>query len=332
VSLTASAITTAAAVAARPSWQEERRLDRAERARLDRERDDANAARQIAGREAAARLRQQAAEARRAQRAAAAADRGARLAALGGWLAGHVAELLFVPVIGVPAVLAWTAMATYGAHLYGPWGRALPAFSEGAMWAFAAAVTLTRHRHPGRPVWHLRTGTAVFAAFGAALNFAHGLTLGGPVTGAVMALVSVAGVTAHQLTTAGPRRPRRTRAERDADRIAREIRKREMAARTEAVKAATVQLAADGMARLTFPADPLPEVLHDASPAPPTSRTPKRTPRPADEGKRAPRGDTETRIARLRARHPELTGPQIADRLGISPRTVRRYPADQASA
>jgi hypothetical protein len=37
--------------------------------------------------------------------------RAARLAALGAWVAGHVTELLFVPVIGVPALLAWTAMA-----------------------------------------------------------------------------------------------------------------------------------------------------------------------------------------------------------------------------
>jgi hypothetical protein len=339
MSLTASAVTTAAATAARPSWAEERRLDRAERARLDRERDDAIAARRIAEREAAQRLRQVAAEARRAQRAEAADARAARLAALGAWVNRHVTDLLFVPVIAVPAVLAWTAMAAYGAHLYGPWGRALPAFSEGAMWAFAAAVTITRHRHPARPVWHLRTGTAVFAAFGAALNFAHGLTLGGPVAGAAMALVSVAGVTAHQITKAGPRPARRTRAERDADRIARQIRKREMQARAGAVKTATVQLAADGTARLTFPAEPSPPAGHDASPpaghdashADPRDPSPKRAPRPA-AGKRAPRTtDTEARIARLRARHPELTGPQIAERLGISPRTVRRYP-DQTSA
>jgi hypothetical protein len=326
MSLTTTAVTTAATVAARPSWAEERRLDRAERARLDRERDDATAARRIADREAAQRLRQTAEAARAAKRGERAEARGARLAALTAWTAGHVTELLFVPVIAVPALLAWTAMASYGAHLYGTPGRALPAFSEGAMWAFAAAVTITRHRHPARPVWHLRAGTVVFAAFGAALNFAHGLTLGGPVTGAVMALVSVAGVTAHQLTTAGPRRPRRTLAERDAGKLARQIRKREMQARTEAVKAATVHLGADGTARLEFPA-PAPAEA-PAAPAP----TP-RAPRPASEGKRAPRADsTETRIARLRAKHPELTAPQIADRLGISARTVRRYPAPQTSA
>ena len=340
MSLTSSAVTTAATVAARPSWAEERRLDRAERARLDRELDDAAVARRIAEREAAQRLRQAADGARAGKRAEAAEARGARLAALGAWVAGHVTGLLFVPVIAVPALLAWTAMASYGAHLYGTPGRALPAFSEGAMWAFAAAVTITRHRYPARPVWHLRAGTVVFAAFGAALNFAHGLTLGGPVTGTVMALVSVAGVTAHQLTTAGPRRPRRTLAERDAAKLARQIRKREMQARTDAVSAATVHLGADGTARLEFPApEPAKPVETPAAPAAeavtpaPTPRAPKRSPRPAAEGKQAPHAtDTETRINRLRARHPELTGPQIADRLGISARTVRRYPAPQTSA
>ena len=336
MSLTTSAITTAATVAARPSWAEERRLDRAERARLDRDRDDAAAARRIAEREAAQRLRQAADLARAAKRAEVADARAARLAALGAWVAGHVTELLFVPVIAVPALLAWTAMASYGAHLYGTPGRALPAFSEGAMWAFAAAVTITRHRHPGRPVWHLRAGTAVFATFGAALNFAHGLTLGGPVTGAVMALVSVAGVTAHQLTTAGPRRPRRAPAERDAGKLARQIRKREMQARTDAVKAATVHLGADGTARLEFPSPALggaPAVpVAEADTPAPTPRALKRSPRRAAEGKRTPAIDTEARIARLRAKHPELTGSQIADRLGISARTVRRYPATQTSA
>ena len=140
-------------------------------------------------------------------------------------------------------------MAVYGASLYGPAGRALPAFSEGAMWAFAAAVTITCHRHPGRPVWHLRLGTVVFAGFGAALNFAHGLTAYGPVAGVVMALVSVAGVTAHQLVTAGPRRDR---ADRDAARTARAIGRRERSARRAAVRRALVDLDADGTARLVF--------------------------------------------------------------------------------
>ena len=302
MSLTTSAVTTAAAVTARPSWAEERRLDRAERARLDRERDDAAAARRIAGREAAQRLRQSAAEARRAQRAEAAGARAARLADLAAWTAGHVTGLLLVPVIAVPALLAWTAMAAYGAHLYGPYGRALPAFSEGAMWAFAAAVTITRHRQPGRPTWHLRAGTVVFAGFGAALNFAHGLSLGGPLTGAVMALVSVAGVTAHQLTTAGPHRPRHARADRD--------------------RAAAVEFGPDGSARLVYAApaaEPTPDAAAPADTSPDTGTATARTPR------RTSRPDTATAVRLLRGKHPDMTAADIAARLGITDRTVRRH-------
>jgi hypothetical protein len=194
-------------VTAAVSWREEARRDRLVRAQIDRDRDAARA-----------RLRREDAHARAAARAQARRARAARRAARAGWVRAHAVGLLFVPVITVPAVLAWTAMAAYGAVLYGPAGRSLPAFSEGAMWAFAAATTLTRRHHPDRPVWHLRAGTAGFAAVGAALNFAHGMTtagLRGPVTGAVYAVISVAGVTVHQLVTAGPRR---TRAERAAAR------------------------------------------------------------------------------------------------------------------
>lgn len=335
MSLTTSAVTVAAAeAAARPSWREENRRDREARARMDAERADALSARRIAERRAAEKLRQEAAEARRIQRAAAADARAARLAALGGWVNRHVTDLLFVPVIGVPAALAWTAMAAYGAHLYGTPGRALPAFSEGAMWAFAAATTLSRHRHPDRPVWHLRTGTLVFALFGAVLNFAHGLTSGGPVTGTVMALISVAGVTAHQLTKAGPRharRGRRTRAERDADRVARLAARRVRKAREEAVKAAAVELAEDGGARLVFAATVAPADTADAPgadtrpPAEPAAARPRKRPaadKPAGRG-----GDTAAAIARLRAKHPGISTADIAARLDLSPRTVRRYPA-----
>jgi hypothetical protein len=322
---------TAYDTAARPTWREESRRDREARQRLDLERDAARRA-DLAAADA---RRAKRAEDRRAARAEAAAARAARLAALGDWVNRHVTDLLFVPVIGVPAALAWTAMAAYGAHLYGPAGRALPAFSEGAMWAFAAAVTITRHRHPDRPVWHLRAGIVVFALFGAALNFAHGLTLahvGSPVTGVVMALISVAGVTAHQLTKAGPRRARRgrrTRAERDADRIARLAAKRVRKAREEAVKAAAVELAPDGTARLVY-APPAAEA--DAKPpAKPAGRPRKR---PTRAAKPAGRGDaTAAAIARLRARQPGISTADIAARLGISPRTVRRYPpATQTSA
>ena len=98
--------------------------------------------------------------------------RGDRVA----WVRGHVLDLLFVPVIVVPAVLAWIAMGAYGYQLYGPPGLLLPAFSEGAMWAFAIATTGTIRRHPG-PARLASAARHVGVRRGrAALNFTHGVT------------------------------------------------------------------------------------------------------------------------------------------------------------
>jgi hypothetical protein len=241
-------------VSARLSWREELRQDRLVDAQIDRDREAARTQLRIADRQARARERREADQARSAARQQARDQRAARQAARMAWVRRHVTGLLFVPVIAVPGVLAWTAMAAYGSALYGPAGLALPAFSEGAMWAFAAATTITRRRHPDRPVWHLRLGIAVFAAYGAALNFAHGIAPAGPgphgpVTGVVMALVSVAGVTAHQLITAGPRR---SRAERDQARITRIATRRQLAVRKAAARAAVADLGSDGRARLIY--------------------------------------------------------------------------------
>lgn len=241
-------------------WREESRRDRLVGAQIERDREAARAELRIAERQARARIRREEAHARAAAQAQVRKTRAARRAARVAWLAAHTVDLLFVPVIVVPAVLAWTAMAAYGVLLYGPAGLALPAFSEGAMWAFAAATTITRRRHPDRPLWHLRLGTVVFAALGAALNFAHGMTAAtgphGPVTGLVYAVVSAAGVTCHQLVTAGPRR---SRAERDAARIARAAARREMAARRAALRRAVAQVDEHGSARLVI--QPGPAVL-----------------------------------------------------------------------
>jgi hypothetical protein len=238
------------------SWREEARQDRLLRAQIDRDRDAARAQVRIAERQASARLRREAEQARVSARQQARKARAARRAQRAMRLRAHVVDALFVPVIVVPAVLAWTAMAAYGSQVYGPAGLALPAFSEGAMWAFAAATTITRRRHPARPVWHLRAGTVVFAAVGAALNFAHAMTSvpggpppRGPVTGVVYAVVSVAGVSVHQLVTAGPRR---SRAERDQARLDRAAARRERAARRAALRRAVADIDERGNARLVF--------------------------------------------------------------------------------
>jgi hypothetical protein len=243
--------------AAPAGWREELRQDRLVRAQIERDRDAARAELRIAERHALTRVRREETQARAVARQQARKARGARRGARMAWLDAHTVDLLFVPVIVVPAVLAWTAMAAYGSLLYGLAGLALPAFSEGAMWAFAAATTITRRRHPDRPVWHLRLGTVVFAAVGAALNFAHGMTTAagarGPVTGVVYAVVSVAGVTVHQLVTAGPHR---SRAERDAARIARAAARRETAARRAALRRAVADVDEHGNGWSTSPAPP----------------------------------------------------------------------------
>lgn len=237
------------------SWRDEARQDKLVSAQIDRDRDAARAQAGIAAARAAAAERREDQAARDGRREDARRRRAKQRDELAAWAAGHVTDLLFLPVIVVPAILAWTAMAAYGHDLYGPLGRLLPAFSEGGMWVFAFARTITLRSHPGRPTWHLLAGTWVFAAVGAGLNFLHGLTAPGNQahagigTGAVMALVSAAGVTAHQLVTAGPRR---SRAERQQRRLDRRAGARVLAVRRAAIRHAAALVDRDGDASLVI--------------------------------------------------------------------------------
>ncbi|HEY0641570.1 MAG TPA: hypothetical protein VGD67_28415, partial [Pseudonocardiaceae bacterium] len=178
-----------------------------------------------------------------------AARRAAATAAVSQWCTRHRLHLLFVPVIVVPAVLAWPAMAVYGAQLWGPLGVLLPAFSEGTMWVFALAIAVAVRE--GRPVAWLRVGLWASCAMAGVLNFLHGLH-DSLATGVVMAVVSVAGVVVHQLIAARPPRPRRTRAERESARLARLAERRVMAVRRAAVRQAVAVLAEDGSATLAY--------------------------------------------------------------------------------
>lgn len=251
------------------SWQDERRRDRA--ARAEQVRQDALAAAQVetvraqaaadAQREDArvrAELEREAQrerraalvaeEARRAERKTAARDR--RKAAWAGvwtWAAGHVVDLLIYPLAVVSAVMAVPAMAAFGHEVYGTVaGYALPVITELGMWAFALAVQYTRTRHPDRPVWALQAGVWCFAALAFGLNALHGL-MRSWVAGTVMGAASVAGVGAHQLVTAAPRRGR---AERDAARIARRAHRKVTRVRRAAIEAAVAEVDQDGAARL----------------------------------------------------------------------------------
>jgi hypothetical protein len=226
-------------------WKAERRADRA--ADAEQRRADEAQRHELARADQAA-----AAKLARAERDRRTARRAAARTAATAWVRGHVLDLLFVPVIVVPGVLAWSAMAAYGQTVFGPVGIALPLFSEAAMWAFAFATALARQA--GRPTGWLTVGVWTFAGMAAGLNFVHGLDVpgGGVYYGTVMALVSIGGVIVHQLVTAIPARRRRTRAERTAARLAHRAERRIDAVRRAAVRGAVADLAPDGSARLVY--------------------------------------------------------------------------------
>jgi hypothetical protein len=162
-----------------------------------------------------------------------------------------VVDLLIYPLALVSAVMAVPAMAAYGYDLYrSGTGFALFFITELGMWAFSIAVHVTRHRHPERPVWALQVGVWAFTAAGFGVNFGHGWQATGSVfDGAVMGLASVAGVVAHQLVTASPRR---SCMERDTAWMAARVARKVARVQRAAVRAAVAELDVDGTARLVF--------------------------------------------------------------------------------
>jgi hypothetical protein len=244
----------ATAVPAAPlSRQEERRQDERLRMELRLQQEAARAEQRRKDDAAWAEESRKAKAAKATSKAEARAERARASLARRKWLHEHTVDLLFVPVIGVPGALAWDAMAAYGTSVWGPLGVALPLFSEGAMWAFDFAIAIRRRRNPDAPVWHLQIGLAIFACFGAALNFLHGTA---PSTrshslnkGIAMAVVSVAGVIAHQLVIAGPRK---SRAEQELDRFRRAAERRQAAARKAATDMALIDIDEQGHADLVY--------------------------------------------------------------------------------
>ncbi|EFC85727.1 hypothetical protein [Parafrankia sp. EUN1f] len=231
------------------TWAEQRRADQA--ARREQDRADRTAEREQDRLDvvAAARLEEKQAAAAVAEKAKRDAKREQVKVARRQWRASHAVELVIYPLAVVSAVMAVPAMAAYGLHLYGNvTGVVLPVLSELGMWAFALAVHTSRRRTPDRPTGMLTAGIVVFAAVGAGLNFAHGVGAG-VLTGVVMAVVSVAGVIAHQLAVAAPPR---SRAEREQAKVARLAARRVARTRRIAARRAVVELAADGTAQLVY--------------------------------------------------------------------------------
>jgi hypothetical protein len=246
------------------SYRDDRRADRAadaEQARLDA---DAATERRIRERDAiarqnrtddAARVEQAltAASARNAEKTARSAarrtTRAARLAALRTFAAAHLVDLLIYPLAVASAVMAVPSMAAFGAQSYGnATGAVLPILSELGMWAFALATMVSRRQHPDRPVWALQLGTWTFAAAALGLNVLHGLDRGLSAA-VVMGVASVAGVIAHQLLTASPRRSAVERAEAAIGRRA--ARKTERVRRA-AVRHAVAEIDTAGNATLVY--------------------------------------------------------------------------------
>ncbi|WP_226351889.1 hypothetical protein [Pseudonocardia sp. ICBG601] len=230
----------------------ERRETRALDARLAQEAADAAARRKLdaeTARQERARADREATERRRdEQRQARAAARAAARNRALTWGSAHVVELLIYPIALLSFALAAPAMAAYGQTIYGPGGVLLAGITELGMWAFALAVVASRHRAPERPVLGLQAGVVLFSLVAASMNLLHGLHQG-LTAGVVMAVVSIAGVAAHQLTLAGAPR---SRAERREARLAALVATKTDRARRLAIGDAVAVIGADGTAALTY--------------------------------------------------------------------------------
>ncbi|MEV7092312.1 hypothetical protein AB0M80_05665 [Amycolatopsis sp. NPDC051045] len=191
---------------------------------------------------------------------------GARFTAVRTWAGAHIVDLLIYPLMVFSAAIAVPSAAHWGAAHLGETGALLPILSEWGMVAFSIAVHVSRVRTPDRPVWALQTGTWVFAAIGFVIAVLRGATTpegGGWDLGFVMGLVSIAGVAAHQLVSAAPRRSpaeqamqklaRQELAEQKAELATRKVAAaRVEKARRAAIAHAVAEIDTDGTARLVF--------------------------------------------------------------------------------
>ncbi|MCK9895207.1 hypothetical protein [Frankia sp. AgB32] len=230
------------------SWAEERREDRASQLRIQAE-----------VRERALRLQADLTDAREARRENLRKERkqerddarGEAREKREAWRAEHSVDLMVYPMAVVCGVISIPAMAHYGKQIYGnATGYGLPVISELGMWAFAAAVAHTEKHYPDRPTSRYTMGIFVFASVGAVMNYLHGSADGhGATRGIMMAIVSVAGVIAHQIAIAKPRVSRAERAQRRLDQLAH---RKLVKARRVAIRRAAVDLAGDGSAELVY--------------------------------------------------------------------------------
>lgn len=233
-------------------FREQKRADKA----LDREQDRADNVARHQARLHEARVREElrqkaaaaAAEQARVDKELAQAARKAQWEAFKGWVRR---DSLMTPVIATSVVLSWSGMALFGTWVYGFVGFLLPLFSEGLFVAFAARIAVARRE--GAPVGSLLVGLTFSGICTAGMQAIHGLagSHGSWHRAAVMAIVSVAGVIAHQIIIAGPR-AKQTPFERMSAEIAREAMRREHKMRLAAVRQAVAEIDETGEVRLVF--------------------------------------------------------------------------------
>jgi hypothetical protein len=196
------------------SWADDRRADKLAAAQAEILKADAAAKRRREDRAADLKIRDKVSSDRRSRLTA------TRKAATA-WLGAHQVHATIALLGATSVVMAVPAMAGYGHRIYGAaTGVVLPVLSELGAWAFAFAVRTTRKHHPDRPVWALLLGLWLFATGGAALNVLDGLHRGWDAA-VVMGFASIAGIVAHQLVVASPRRSAAERAEARLARAAR---------------------------------------------------------------------------------------------------------------
>ncbi|MEC3974596.1 hypothetical protein [Amycolatopsis sp. H20-H5] len=237
------------------SWAEERRANKvvdAEQARFDAEAATERRIRERGAYLADQRTDRDTADTKRtASRDARRTRRTAQRVKLGAWLSAHRVDLPIYLLAVASGVMAVPSMAAYGFAVYGnATGAVLPVLSELGMWAFALAVQVTRKSSPDRPVWALQTGVWTFAGVAFGLNVLHGLDRGIDAA-VVMGVASVAGVIAHQLAVAAPRR---SATERAASRIDRRVLRKTSRIQVAAVRHAVAEIDATGTATLVFAA------------------------------------------------------------------------------
>jgi hypothetical protein len=80
-----------------------------------------------------------------------------------------------------------------------------------------------------------------------------------------------------------------------------------------------------GPSQASTPPEAIPDPDSTRQDHPSRPATTASTPRPAKTGKPGAGPDTAARVAELHARHPDITRTEIARRLGLSERTVRRH-------